>query len=224
MQKCDFLSILFNITYFFFKVFILSLTSFYSPLIISLLFFPPTVPHPSPPTSSPRVCSHTPHSQNPAWYPHSLGPQVSQELGTSSLTMARTGSPLLYVRGLRSASVCWLLGASVSDRSQGSMFVETAGLSMWLPSSSSTSSSLFLIQSQRSLSSEHWLGVSTSASVNCLLELLEGSLRPQRVGRSGGVGIGKWGHPLGWGAVIEWRRVKGGPGGRKQLDSKIIKN
>jgi hypothetical protein len=54
----------------------------------------------------------------------------------------------------------------VSERSQGSGLVETAGLPMGLPSFS-VSSSLSLIQPQGSLTSVQWLGVSI-----CLSQLL----------------------------------------------------
>jgi hypothetical protein len=64
---------------------------FYSPVIISLLVCPPTVPHPISPSLYPRGCPH------PTTPPHSLGPQVSRELGASFLTKARPGSPLLYM-------------------------------------------------------------------------------------------------------------------------------
>jgi hypothetical protein len=47
----------------------------------------------------------------------------------------------------------------VSERSQGSKLVETAGLPMGSPSST-TSSSLSLIQPQGSLASVHQLGIS----------------------------------------------------------------
>jgi hypothetical protein len=65
----------------------------------------------------------------------------------------------ICVRGLVSAGVCCLVGDSVSERSQGSRLVETAGLPLGLPSSSA-SSSFYLIRPQGSLVSVHWLGVS----------------------------------------------------------------
>jgi hypothetical protein len=65
------------------------------------------------------------------------------------------------VGGLVSASVCCLVGGSVSERSWGwgwgPRFFETTGLPMRLPSS--TSSILSLIQPQGSPTSVHWLGV-----------------------------------------------------------------
>ena len=48
--------------------------------------------------------------------------------------------------GLRPATVYFLVGVSVSERSQGSRLVETVGLPMGSSSSMSTSSSLSLIQ------------------------------------------------------------------------------
>jgi hypothetical protein len=78
-------------------------------------------------------------------------------LGASSLTGARPGSPLLstYWR-LGPALICCLVGGSVSDISQGSRLVESAGLPLGSPYSSA-SSSLSLIQPQGSLTSVHWL-------------------------------------------------------------------
>jgi hypothetical protein len=63
----------------------------------------------------------------------------------------------------------------VSERSQGSWLVETAGLPMG-SSSSSTSSSFSLIQLQRSLTLELWLGVRICF---CLGQLLVGPLGGQ---------------------------------------------
>jgi hypothetical protein len=63
----------------------------------------------------------------------------------------------------------------VFERSRGSRFVETAGLSMGLPSSS-TSSIISLIQLQRSLTSDHGMSVSIYfCLIRCLLGLWEGS-------------------------------------------------
>ena len=57
-----------------------------------------------------------------------------------------------------SAIICCLDGGSVSERSQDSRLVETAGLPMRSPSSSA--SSIFsLIQPQESPTSDYWLGV-----------------------------------------------------------------
>jgi hypothetical protein len=73
-------------------------------------------------------------------------------------TKARPGSAE-YVSGASDPLVCadWI----VPVRSQETRFVETAGLPMGLPSSS-TSSSLSLIKPQGSQTSDHWLGVSAS--------------------------------------------------------------
>ena len=46
----------------------------------------------------------------------------------------------MCVGGLISAGVCCLVGGSVSERSQGSRLVETAGLPIGLPSSPASSS------------------------------------------------------------------------------------
>jgi hypothetical protein len=81
---------------------------------------------------SPKGCPY-PHSTRA---PYSLGLQISWGLGTSSLTEARPSSPLLYMcQGPHISYVCFLIGYSVSERFQGSRWVETAGLPMWLPSS-----------------------------------------------------------------------------------------
>jgi hypothetical protein len=56
----------------------------------------------------------------------------------------------IYVRGLILVGACCLVGGSVSERSQGSRLVETAGFLMGLLSSS-VSSSFSLIQPQDSL-------------------------------------------------------------------------
>jgi len=57
-------------------------------------------------------------------------------LGASSLTDPRLGVLCcLWVGGLSSDGVCWLIGDPVSKRSQGSRFIETAGPPTGLPSS-----------------------------------------------------------------------------------------
>lgn len=80
------------------------------------------------------------------------------------------------VRDLGPSSVCCLVGGSVSESSQKSRFVETVGLPMGL-SSSSTSSSLSLIQPQGSLTSHHRLCIISMRF--CLSHLLIGPLRGQ---------------------------------------------
>ena len=65
----------------------------------------------------------------------------------------------IYVGGLISAGVWFLVDGSGFERSQGSRLVETAGLPME-SLSSSASSSFSLIQSQGSPASVYWLGVS----------------------------------------------------------------
>jgi len=62
------------------------------------------------------------------------------------------------VGGLISAAACCLVSDPVSERSQGSRIIETAGPPSGL-SSSSASSSFFLIQLEESAASVHWLGV-----------------------------------------------------------------
>ena len=126
------------------------------------------VQFPSPPTlSSHSSSSHSPSPLSPRGCPltharpqHSLGPQVSQGLGTTSPTQARPGTPLLYMcLAPRPGHKCCLVGGLVSERSQEFRLVETAGLPIGLPSSS-PSSSLILIQPQESTTSVHWLGIS----------------------------------------------------------------
>ena len=80
----------------------------------------------------------------------------------------------ICVGSLGLARLCCLVGGSVSERSQGSRLVETAGLPMGLPSSSA-SSSFSLIQSQESPASVHWLGIIICISFNCLLGHSESS-------------------------------------------------
>ena len=58
---------------------------------------------------SKRMSLHCPHT-HPTRPPHSLGPQVSLGLDASSLTGARTDSPLLYVGGGHHISWCMLPG------------------------------------------------------------------------------------------------------------------
>lgn len=125
---------------------------------------PPTVPHPIPPT----LCVQEDVPPTPARPPCSLGPQVSQGLGSSSPTKPR---PDVRGLGLVLARVSCLVGSSVSEIS-GSRFVETAGLPIGLPTSSA-SSSLFLILPQGFPASVQWLCVSICI---WLFQLLVGSL------------------------------------------------
>jgi len=77
----------------------------------------------------------------PSRPPNSLGLQVSPGLCASSLTEARQAVLCcLCIRGFISTGVCCLVGDSVSERSQGSRSIETAGLPTGLPSSSASSS------------------------------------------------------------------------------------
>jgi hypothetical protein len=117
---------------------------FLQPVTAFLLVHPLTVPRP-------RSFPIFPLQENvpllqPRRSPNFLGPHVFQGLGASSPNEARPCSPLLYMcQDLRTASVCCLVGGSVSERFQGYRLVETAGLPMG-SSSSSASSSLSLIQ------------------------------------------------------------------------------
>ena len=99
------------------------------PLLISLpTFFIPFFL----PCVSKRIFSH-------AKPPYSLGPQVIPGLGTSSPTEVRQGSPQLHMCQGPRISLCMLPNWWLSERSQGSWLVETAGLPMELPSSSASS-------------------------------------------------------------------------------------
>jgi hypothetical protein len=71
------------------------------------------------------------------------------------------------------ASICCLVYNSVSERSQRSGLVKTAGLPMGSPSSS-TSSSLSLLQPPGSPTSVQWLDVNICI---CFSQLLVGPLR-----------------------------------------------
>jgi hypothetical protein len=142
---------------------------FYSPVIICLLFCPPTVP--IPPTWSPRECPHTPkhtHALSDLPIPWSLK-SLKGYVHFLSLRPDQSGC----AGGLGQASECCLVGGSVSKKSQRSGLVDTAGLPTGSPSSSA-SCSLFPIQPHRSLASAHWLGVSACI---WLFQLLVGSLR-----------------------------------------------
>jgi hypothetical protein len=72
-----------------------------------------------------------------------------------------------------SAGVCCLVGGSVSERSQGSRLIETAGPLTGSPSSSA-SSSFPLIQQQGLAASVHWLPANICT---WLFQLLVGSFR-----------------------------------------------
>lgn len=64
----------------------------------------------------------------------------------------------MCVQSLISANICCLVGGSVFEGSQRFRLSEIAGLLMGLPTSSA-SSSLSLVQAQRSQDSVHWLGI-----------------------------------------------------------------
>ena len=126
-----------------FNFFLITFT-FYCPVIAHLLVHPPTVPHSTPP----HLCLQEDIS---------LSPQLSPLLGASNLLRVyllplRPDEAILCcmcVGGLLPASVCCLVGVSLSERSCTSMFVKTAVFPVGWPSSS-TSSSLSLIQPQGS--------------------------------------------------------------------------
>jgi len=88
-----------------------SLIYLYSPVIIPLLDLPLTVLHPIPPPPMPRGCPNNHHSTRSS---HSLGPQISQGLGTPSLTESRPSSPLLYMCQGPHFNCCMLSGWRIS--------------------------------------------------------------------------------------------------------------
>ena len=116
--------------------FYLLLLFFCSPFVTPLPVHLPRVPHPIPPHPV-----STPHPSTPPPIPVFPTPRTSSLLKQIFAQVARPGSPLLEARGwwLISASVCCLVGGSVSEISQDSRRVETAGLPMLLPSSSASS-------------------------------------------------------------------------------------
>jgi len=129
------------------------------------------VPHSIPPPRHPCL-----HKDVPTLPPH----QASKFPRASSLLRIRWifsewtqtwESSALYVLEASSQLGC-LVGGSVSERSQGSRLVETAGPPTGSPSSSAPSS-FCLIQLQGSAASVHCL--SASDSFSCLLGLSEGS-------------------------------------------------
>jgi hypothetical protein len=149
-----------------------SLIQYSSPSISALRPFP--VPYLN--SESPRGCPHPlpPHHQTS---PLSGASSLSQGLDASSLTEARLVSPLPYMCGsLISPGLCYLVGGSVSERSQRCRSVGIAGLPRGLPSSSA-SPSFTPIQPQGSSASVYWLGASICI---WLFQLLVGPLRGQQ--------------------------------------------
>ena len=79
-------------------------------IIFNLFYSPVVIPPPDWPSQSSsahpslQMDVPTPTHPHPTRPPHSLGPQVSQGLGASSLTEATPGSYLLY------KCVCWCVG------------------------------------------------------------------------------------------------------------------
>jgi len=129
----------------------LPLILFYSPDIIPILFCPQTVPHPFLPSPLQEDVPILPHPTISARIPYSLGPCISKVKCIFSHWGQMRQSSAVYVSVAldQLVSVSCLVGGSESKRSQGPRFVETAGLPMRSPSSS-TSSSFSLIQPQGS--------------------------------------------------------------------------
>ena len=127
-------------------------------------------------TASPPSCFHK--DASPATRRlKSLGPPVSWGLGASSLTKHRPGSPLLYMCLGDSYQLVYdfLVGVPVSEGSQGSKLIETAGPPTMLPSFS-VSYTFPLIQPQGSAASViGWM------EIICiwLFQLLVGSFKGQ---------------------------------------------
>ena len=119
--------------YFYFYFY--SLNFFYTPYIIPIPVFPPTVPPPIPIfTSSPRGGPHpTPTLSD---LPTDWGPKILKGYVCIFLHWVQTlSSSDIYIGGLISTGLCCLFGGPVSERSQGSRLVETTGLLMGSPSS-----------------------------------------------------------------------------------------
>ena len=125
---------------------------FFTVQSLSLSILHPTTSHSSSPC--PRICLPTPPDFPTPWGHKSLKGQVpflSLRLGHQEFLC------YMCILGLIQASVCCLVGGSVSERSWGSRLVETAGPPIGQPSSAS--SSFLLIQTRRSPASVHWLDV-----------------------------------------------------------------
>jgi hypothetical protein len=141
-----------------FFIFFLQSSHYLPPVLLSESFSS----HFSSPVSkrmSPPPLPTAPHPTRP---PHSVGPQVSQGLGASSLTEARTDS-IVCVRALEQlVYAAWLMAQCMRDL----RLVETAGLPMGLPSSSTYI--ICLVRPQGSLTSVYWLGVSICISFSHL--------------------------------------------------------
>jgi hypothetical protein len=118
-------------SFLFFSFLFFYLIFFFTLQIFPLLVHPPTVPHhipPPPPYPVSMMMSPPPHPQL-----H----QISKLPGNSSLLRVRCifsditqtwqSSAVYVLGGLISAGVCCLLGGPVSERSQGSRLIETAG-------------------------------------------------------------------------------------------------
>ena len=98
-------------------ILLLLLLNFLQSSHCSLPIYSLTVYYPILPPSSPHLQENDPSPTRP---PHSLKPQVSWGLGSSSPTEARPGSPLLYMWwGDGSADICYLVGGSVSEKTRG---------------------------------------------------------------------------------------------------------
>lgn len=93
-EFCPFQWKLSQVDIFFFFIFLLSLIFLYSPVIISPLFCSPTISPSHSSTVPKRMSPPLLHLTTP---PHSLGAQVSQGSGASSVIEARPGSLVLYM-------------------------------------------------------------------------------------------------------------------------------
>ena len=120
------------------------------------------------------------YSSSPSlrWWPSTPGASrlLRDKRVFSHWGQIRQSAPVYVSGGLGPASACCLVGGHLSKISQGSSLVETAGLSMGLFSSSSASSSLSLVQPQRTLTLVLWLGRNIWV---CFSQLLVGPPRGQ---------------------------------------------
>jgi hypothetical protein len=137
----NFLLLFLLLLFFHFLLLLLITFIFHSPVSIPLHVHPLVVSHPIPPPFVSKSISLLQQA--------SLRPGASSllVLSASSPTRARPGSHLLYMCQEPQTGYCMLPGGLVSERSQGYMLVETAGLSIGLPSSLA-SSSFSIIQPQ----------------------------------------------------------------------------
>jgi hypothetical protein len=153
--------LLFNLCFYFYYLnfycyFIYSQSSHCSPSQYPLSHL---VLYPCPPPSC--FWEHAPHTTTPASRPpYYLGPQVSQDLVTSSPTVARPGSPLMYMCLGTWTSSCMLPGWWISLWERPRVWVSWDCWTFYGSFSPSGSSIMPLIQSWGVPTSVQWLCIS----------------------------------------------------------------